>query len=84
MYGPSRYICSVLEEMRTCVKTLNFALVPSLIEECQTLANRMEAALEDNEGAESIAKRLKELKVEKKKLQKEIAELEDKKESLAA
>lgn len=72
MFGPSRYICSVLEEMRTCVKTLNFAILLSLIEECQTLANRMESALEDNGGAEEIVERLRELKKEKKELQKEI------------
>ncbi len=72
MFGPSRYICSVLEEMRTCVKTLNFAILLSLIEECQTLANRMESALEDNGGAEDIANRLRELKKERKELQKEI------------
>lgn len=72
MFGPSRYICSVLEEMRTCLKTLNFALLPSLIEECQTLANRMESALEDNDGAEQIVERLRELKKEKKALEKEI------------
>lgn len=72
MFGPSRYICTVLEEMRTCLKTLNFALLPSLIEECQTLANRMESALEDNDGAEQIVERLRELKKEKKALEKEI------------
>ena len=47
MYGLNRYVCDVLEEMRTSVKTLNFAMIPSLIEEVQTMANRMEMALED-------------------------------------
>ena len=47
MYGLNRYICDVLEEMRTSVKTLNFAMIPSLIEEVQTMANRMEMALSD-------------------------------------
>ena len=42
---PSRYICDVLEEMRKCFKALNFAHMKGLIEEAQTLANRMEAAL---------------------------------------
>ena len=47
MYGLNRYVCDVLDEMRTSVKTLNFAMIPSLIEEVQTMANRMEMALSD-------------------------------------
>lgn len=45
---PYRTACDVLEEMRTTIKTLNFAYLESLIEELQTLANRMEAALDEN------------------------------------
>lgn len=82
MFGPSRFICSVLEEMRTCIKTLNFAALLSLIEECQTLANRMEAAIDDNGGAEYIVENLRELKKEKKGLEKEISLLKNEKDLL--
>ena len=54
MYGLNRYICDVLEEMRTSTKTLNFALIPSLIEEVQTMANRMEMALHDMKDLEQL------------------------------
>ena len=47
MYGLNRYVCDVLAEMRTCMETRNFAILPSLIEETQTMANRMEMALAD-------------------------------------
>jgi len=42
---PTRYLCDVLDEMRKCFKTRNFSHLCGLIEEAQTLANRMEAAL---------------------------------------
>ena len=57
----NRTICDVLEEMRTCYKTRNFSYILSLIEEAQSMANRMEGALWDQ----------KELVYEKKKLKEE-------------
>ena len=66
---PSRYVCTVLEEMRTCIKTLNFALFPSLIEEVQIMANRMEEKLYTIKDFEHLEQQIKELKKEKKKLQ---------------
>ena len=72
---PNRTICQVLEEMRQCFKTYNFSPIKGLIEEAQSLANRMEAGLEDISDAESMRDRIK-------KLKKEINELEAKKESL--
>ena len=71
MYGLNRYVCEVLEEMRTCTKTLNFSLIPSLIEEVQTMVNRMEMALHDMKDLQH----LKDTIVEKKK---ELAKLEKK------
>lgn len=68
-FGPNRYICSVLDEMRTCNKTRNYAPLESLIEEAQILANRMEAALDDYGDYERMKKAKKELKAELKKLQ---------------
>jgi len=73
MYGLNRYICEVLEEMRTCTKTLNFAVIPSLIEEVQTMANRMEMALSDMKDLETLKDDIHEKKEELKVLQKEIA-----------
>ena len=74
MYGLNRYVCEVLEEMRTCTKTLNFALIPSLIEEVQTMVNRMEMALADMKDLralkDEIAKKKEELKKLEKKLEK--------------
>ena len=73
MYGLNRYICDVLEEMRTSVKTLNFAMIPSLIEEVQTMANRMEMALEDMKDLKRLKDEIHEKKEELKKLEKKIA-----------
>jgi len=73
MYGLNRYICDVLEEMRTSTKTLNFALIPSLIEEVQTMANRMEMALHDMKDLEQLKMNIVEKKEELKKLEKKIA-----------
>ena len=74
MYGLNRYVCEVLEEMRTCTKTLNFALIPSLIEEVQTMVNRMEMALHDMKDLQllkdDIAKKKEELAKLEKKLEK--------------
>ena len=73
MYGLNRYICEVLEEMRTCTKTLNFAIIPSLIEEVQIMANRMEMALSDMKDLESLKDNIHEKKEELKELEKKIA-----------
>ena len=72
MYGLNRYVCEVLEEMRTCTKTLNFAVIPSLIEEVQTMVNRMEMALSDMKDLETLKDDIHEKKEELKVLQKEI------------
>ena len=43
-----RYLCSVLENLRACVKTLNFSILPSLIEEAQFQGERLEAGLDSS------------------------------------
>ena len=73
MYGLNRYICEVLEEMRTCTKTLNFAIIPSLIEEVQIMANRMEMAPSDMKDLERLKENIHEKKEELKELEKKIA-----------
>jgi peptidoglycan hydrolase CwlO-like protein len=48
-YGimPSRYVCSVLEEIRDLDKTKRYDRLLGMIEEVQTAVNRMEAKLGD-------------------------------------
>ena len=71
-YGLNRYLCDVLAEMRTCSEMRNYSFLLSLIEEAQTLANRMEASLYDKRDYTSIKKMIAEKKVELKKLEKKI------------
>jgi len=86
---PNRYICDVLKEMRKCNETRNYSYLLGLIEEAQTMANRMEARLEDYSDMygswNDIHKAKRELrKIEDKKnqLQKEIEKLKSKVEEL--
>lgn len=53
MSTPNRTICDVLEELRQCYKTRNFSYMPGLVEEAQSMANRMEAALWDQSDLKS-------------------------------
>jgi len=68
---PHRYICSVLDEMRECVKTSNFSYLSGLIEEAQSLVNRMESRLYEIKDFERLHEDIRILKAEKKKLEKE-------------
>jgi hypothetical protein len=52
---PTRTICSVLDEMRTCIKVLDFRCMAALIEEAQSYANRMEDGLSASRTASRIA-----------------------------
>lgn len=67
----NRTLCSVLDEMRTCYRTRNFAPIKGLIEEAQTYGNRMEAKLSDVREYENLKK-------EYRKLKEEVAKLEEK------
>ena len=69
---PNRSICDVLSEMRKCYETHNFAPLLALIEEVQSMANRMEAALADK-------KDVKEWTVERDKLKDELEKLHSQK-----
>ena len=79
MYGLNRYVCDVLDEMRTSVKTLNFAMIPSLIEEVQTMANRMEMALSDMKDLKALKEEIVDKKEELETLKDEIRKIEKKK-----
>ena len=72
-----RYICDVLYEMRACTKTLNFSYLIGMIEELQTLANRMEERLYEMKDFEYLHEEIRALKKKKKKLEKEVVELEE-------
>ena len=60
----NRTLCSVLEEMRKCWKTRNFAALPGLIEEAQIYGSRMEAKLADVKDYNSLKERYKRMKAE--------------------
>ena len=83
-YGVNRYVCDCLDEMRKCVKmwTTDTAVhgvslrhMNALIEEAQTLVNRMESGLEEIHDFDKMLK-------EKRTLKKDIKKLRDEKESL--
>ena len=72
---PSRYACTVLEEARAAVKSMNHLTLPmakrhlsTLIEEMQTVVSRMEAGLEDKNDHARVRADLKEGKAELKKV----------------
>lgn len=54
-FGNHRYLCDVLDDMRKCVKTLNFSPLEGLIEEAQIMGNRMEAALSQQKDLLKLA-----------------------------
>ena len=74
---PNRLLCTVLDEMRECVKTLNFSYLSGLIEEAQSLGNRMEAHLYDIKDFDRLHENIKDLKKKKKKIEKKVEELEE-------
>lgn len=79
---PSRTVCAVLEEMRKLYETRNFSPLPGLIEECQTLANRMESALEDKKSIREIADAKSKAKKELRILEAEVREKTEQKEKV--
>ena len=63
-----RYLCDVLEEMRTANKSRNYSYFKALIEEVQILGNRMEAALDEKKDCEFYHDKGKELQMANEKL----------------
>ena len=72
-----RYLCDVFYEMRACTKTMNFSYLLGMIEEAQTLANRMEERLYEMKDFERLHEEIRALKKKKKKLEKEVEVLEE-------
>ena len=64
----NRYFCTVIDEMRACYKTRNFSIVMGLLEELQSIGNRMEAKCGDINDANRYLDEVKELKREIKSL----------------
>jgi hypothetical protein len=74
-FGRRRYICDVIEEMRKCDKTKNFASLEALIEEAQALANRMEGALSDSKDLSKLVIDVRKARKAYQKLEKEYSAL---------
>jgi len=72
-------MCQALDEMRACYKTYNFSPMKGLIEEVQSMGNRMEGALEDKNDLRTARNEVKELQKEIRKLKKKKAKLEEEK-----
>lgn len=70
-----RTLCDVLEEMRACWKTRNFAAMKGLIEEAQAMGNRMESALGSMKDIAKIEKKFLALRREYKEANKELEAL---------
>ena len=73
----NRSVCDVLEEMRKSFETRNFSYLLGLIEEVQSMVNKMEARLNDIHDFEHIEQRYKDLKKECRELQKIVVEKGD-------
>jgi len=67
-----RTICSVLEEMRSCNETKNYSYLLGLIEEAQSMANKMESKIDLINDFEELKDKYKELEEQKNELKKEI------------
>jgi hypothetical protein len=75
---PSRYVCSVLDEMRTAVKVGRIDMLVGLIEEIQVLVNRMEAKLVDYSDMGYDLRTARELKKSIKAMKETATEIEEK------
>lgn len=76
---PNRYLCTVLQEMRTCYKTRNFSYLLGLIEEAQVMGDRMESALGEKSDYQAWHKKVKVEMAEYQRLLKETNKLRKKK-----
>lgn len=72
---PNRTMCSILEEMRKLNETRNFSSLLGLIEELQSMANSMEAALSDQRDMKYYREKRSELRKETAKLKEEWEQL---------
>ena len=68
----NRSICGVLEEMRSCNETKNYSYLLGLIEEAQSMANKMESKIDLIKDFEDLKDKYKELEERKNDLKKDI------------
>ena len=68
----NRSLCDVFEDMRKCHKTRNYAGLLGLIEEAQTMGNKMEAALEDVKDLEEMQIRYPVMRKKYRKLRRQM------------
>ena len=84
----NRYVCTVLDEMRKTIDAVEYGMSKDtykryvnhhrlLIEEAQTMVNRMEEALEDAKDVRRMKKQRSDLHKEIKKLKEERAALNE-------
>ena len=68
----NRTICGVLDEMRSCNETKNYSYLLGLIEEAQSMANKMESKIDSIKNFEDLKNKYKELEERKNDLKKDI------------
>ena len=68
----NRTICGVFEEMRSCNETKNYSYLLGLIEEAQSMANKMESKIDLIKDFEEMKDTYKELVERKNDLKKDI------------
>ena len=68
----NRTICGVLEEMRSCNETKNYSYLLGLIEEAQSMANKMESKIDLIKDFEELKEQCKNLVERKYNLKQDI------------
>ena len=68
----NRTICGVFEEMRSCNETRNYSYLLGLVEEAQSMANKMESKIDLIKDFEEMKDKYKELVERKNDLKKDI------------
>ena len=74
-YWGDRTMCDVLEEMRQASKSKNYSYIDGLVEEVQSMGNRMEAGLARYGSMVQAESKVAELKSELKEVSADIARL---------
>ena len=75
---PNRLVCNVLEEMRNCSTTNNYSYLDGLIDEPQSLVNRMEAKLFDMRDIKCLNDEIHKKREEVDQLNQKVKLLEEK------
>ena len=68
----NRTICTVFEEMRSCNETKNYSYLLGLIEEAQSMANKMESKIDSIKQFDELKEQSKNLAERKNDLKKDI------------